>query len=53
MYRDVQPLDHKQCSVCDKPYGFVRCRVTLNTSSGKRNVCLACAVAEERLAAKL
>lgn len=54
MKPNEQPLDHKQCSVCQLPYGFIRCRVTLRSAGGTRNVCLKCAVIEEKsLAAKL
>lgn len=47
------PRDHKFCSVCNLPYGFIRCRVTLHEKSGTRNICLICGSEEEGLAAKL
>lgn len=40
------PEDHIYCSKCTRPYGFIRCRIT--TANPKRNICLGCAVEEER-----
>lgn len=40
-----QPRDWTYCSACDRSYGFIKCRVTLN--SPHRNICLGCAVEEE------
>lgn len=33
------------CPKCSRPYGFIRCRVTF---PGGKNLCLGCAVEEEK-----
>lgn len=44
MKGEKQPKDHVYCPSCDRPYGFIRCRLTIDG----RNICLGCAVIEER-----
>ena len=39
-----EPRDHKICPKCEKPYGFINCRVT---ADGK-NFCLTCGEKEEK-----
>lgn len=50
MKPEKQPKDHVWCPVCGRPYGFIRCRITLRNPT--RNLCMACAVEEEEEAKK-
>jgi hypothetical protein len=43
--RVTEPKDHKVCPVCNLPYAFVRCRVTM---ADRTNMCLLCAVELEK-----
>lgn len=47
---EKQPEDHIRCPKCQSFYGFVKCRITL---SDRRNLCLSCAVQEEKDRVKL
>lgn len=40
------PDEWVNCPKCGRPYGFIRCRVTLQNP--KRERCLGCAVEEEK-----
>lgn len=50
MKGEKQPIDHVYCSKCGLPYGFIKCRITLKNPH--RNICLKCAVEEERAKVK-
>lgn len=40
-----EPLEHKVCPVCNRPYSFIRARVTLQDP--KREICISCGKDEE------
>lgn len=40
---DEVPEDHKNCSRCGTPYGFIKCRYTLMAKGQVINICLSCA----------
>lgn len=37
------PRDHKFCPKCNRPYGFLNCRVSLFENNIRTNLCLDCA----------
>lgn len=43
-----EPKDWTFCSVCDKRYGFINCRVTTFTAKGPINRCISCAIAAKK-----
>lgn len=46
-----EPLEHKVCPMCNRPYSFIRARVTLQNP--KREICLECGRIEELSRRKL
>ncbi len=43
----MRPVDDLQfCSKCERPYSYIRCRVTMQNPY--RNICLTCGADEER-----
>ena len=43
------PREWVYCPTCSLAYAFVRCRVTISTKEGVRNICLPCLVQERKL----